>query len=97
LVSLGAISLGDEDSLENAGLFVEAIRQIGLRAIIQGWDSGMKQLSLPERIFAAGPLPHSWLLPRCAGIDHHGGFGTTAAGFRAGIPQLVIPSIADQF
>jgi UDP:flavonoid glycosyltransferase YjiC (YdhE family) len=28
---------------------------------------------------------------------HHGGYGTTAAGFRAGIPELVIPHIADQF
>jgi UDP:flavonoid glycosyltransferase YjiC (YdhE family) len=28
---------------------------------------------------------------------HHGGFGTTSAGLRAGIPALVIPHIADQF
>ena len=28
---------------------------------------------------------------------HHGGFGTTAACFHAGIPALVIPHIADQF
>jgi UDP:flavonoid glycosyltransferase YjiC (YdhE family) len=36
-------------------------------------------------------------MPRCRGIVHHGGYGTTAAGFRAGIPALVIPHIADQF
>jgi UDP:flavonoid glycosyltransferase YjiC (YdhE family) len=40
---------------------------------------------------------NSWLLPRTGGLAHHGGFGTTAAGIRAGIPQLVIPHIADQF
>jgi UDP:flavonoid glycosyltransferase YjiC (YdhE family) len=28
---------------------------------------------------------------------HHGGFGTTAAGLRAGIPAIVIPHIIDQF
>jgi sterol 3beta-glucosyltransferase len=28
---------------------------------------------------------------------HHGGFGTTAACLRAGIPALVIPHMADQF
>jgi UDP:flavonoid glycosyltransferase YjiC (YdhE family) len=28
---------------------------------------------------------------------HHGGFGTTSAGLRAGIPALIIPHIADQF
>jgi len=42
-------------------------------------------------------LPYNWLLPRCSGIVHHGGFGTTAAGLRAGILALVIPHIADQF
>jgi UDP:flavonoid glycosyltransferase YjiC (YdhE family) len=57
----------------------------------------MKQLSLPPTIYATGALPHSWLLPRCTGVIHHGGFGTTSAGLRAGIPALVIPHIADQF
>jgi UDP:flavonoid glycosyltransferase YjiC (YdhE family) len=52
---------------------------------------------LPPTIYAAGSLPHSWLLPLSAGLVHHGGFGTTAAGFRAGVPALVIPYIADQF
>jgi sterol 3beta-glucosyltransferase len=44
LISLGAMSLGDDDALENANLFVEAIQQAGVRAIIQGWESGVKQL-----------------------------------------------------
>jgi sterol 3beta-glucosyltransferase len=97
LISLGAMSLGEADALENATLFVEGVQQAGARAILQGWDAGVKQLRLPETIFAAGPLPHGWLLPHCAGIIHHGGFGTTSAGLRAGVPHLVIPSIADQF
>jgi UDP:flavonoid glycosyltransferase YjiC (YdhE family) len=36
-------------------------------------------------------------LTRASGLVHHGGFGTTASGFRAGIPSLVIPHIIDQF
>lgn len=97
LISLGAMSLGDNDALESAKLFVNAIQQADVRAIVQGWEAGIRQLALPPNIYAAGPLPHSWLLPRCAGVVHHGGFGTTAAGLRAGIPALVIPHIADQF
>jgi sterol 3beta-glucosyltransferase len=97
LISLGAMSLGHHDAKEVAGLFVDAVQQAGVRAIIQGWEAGLKQLSLPPTICATGSLPHSWLLPRCAAVVHHGGFGTTAAGFRAGIPALVIPHIADQF
>jgi UDP:flavonoid glycosyltransferase YjiC (YdhE family) len=91
------MSLGDGDALESASLFVDAIRQAGVRAIIQGWEAGIRQLTLPSTIYAAGSLPHSWLLPRCAGVVHHGGYGTTAAGFRAGVPALVIPHVADQF
>ena len=97
LVSLGVMSLGDNDARESASLFVESIQQAGVRAIVQGWEVGMTQLTLPSSIYAAGALPHSWLMPRCAGVVHHGGYGTTAAGLRAGIPALVIPHIADQF
>jgi len=97
LVSLGAMSLGDDDALASASLFVKAIQQANLRAIIQGWEAGIRQMRLPPDIYSAGSLPHGWLLPHCAGIVHHGGFGTTAAGLRAGIPALVIPHIADQF
>jgi UDP:flavonoid glycosyltransferase YjiC (YdhE family) len=57
----------------------------------------MKQLSLPPTIFHAGSIPHDWLLAHSSGLVHHGGFGTTSAGFRAGIPMLVIPHIIDQF
>ncbi|MEA3440698.1 MAG: glycosyltransferase [Chloroflexota bacterium] len=97
LISLGAMSLGDGDALESANLFVDAIQQADVRAIIQGWEAGIKQLTLSPNIYATGSLPHSWLLPRCAGVVHHGGFGTTAAGLRAGKPALVIPHIVDQF
>lgn len=97
VVSLGAMSPGGHDALESASLFVNAIQQAGVRAIVQGWEKRLVGLSLPSTICAAGSLPHSWLLPRSAGVVHHGGFGTTAAGLRAGIPHLVIPHIADQF
>ena len=97
VISLGAMSLGEVDALENARMFTEAIQQTGVRAVVQGWQSGFRQYSPPASIFVAGSLPHSWLLPQCVGLVHHGGFGTTSAGLRAGIPALVIPHIADQF
>ncbi len=97
VVSLGAMAISGTDALEAAQITLEAIRRAGLRAIIQGWDEPMKNLDLPAGIFHAGSIPHDWLLSRASGLVHHGGFGTTAAGFRAGIPQLVIPHIIDQF
>lgn len=97
VISLGAMSLGRRDALEAASLFVDAIQQAGVRAIIQGWETALQPMALQPTIYAAGSLPHSWLLPRCAGLVHHGGLGTTAAGLRAGLPALVIPHLVDQF
>ncbi len=97
VISLGAMALGGEDALETASIAVEAVKKAGIRAIIQGWDEPMQQLTIPNSIFHAGSIPHDWLLKRVRGLVHHGGFGTTAVGFRAGIPMLVIPHIIDQF
>jgi UDP:flavonoid glycosyltransferase YjiC (YdhE family) len=41
-------------------------------------------------------IPHAWLFHGCKAVIHHGGAGTTAAGLRAGIPNLIIPFTADQ-
>jgi sterol 3beta-glucosyltransferase len=97
VVSLGAMSRGQAGAQETAGLFVTAIQQAGLRAIILGWETAPAEMSLPPSIYPARSLPFDWLLLRAAEIVHHGGFGTTAAGLRAGIPALVIPHIVDQF
>ena len=97
VVSLGAMALSGEDALEAAQITLAAVQLAGVRAIIQGWDEAMKQLDIPPTVFHADSIPHDWLLPRASGLVHHGGFGTTASGFRAGIPMLVIPHIIDQF
>ncbi len=97
VVSLGAMAISGEDAFDAAQITLEAVKQSGVRAIIQGWDEPMKGLSIPATVFHAGSVPHDWLLPRASGLVHHGGFGTTAAGFSAGIPSLVIPHIIDQF
>uniref|UniRef100_A0A7C4PN54 Glycosyltransferase n=1 Tax=Anaerolinea thermolimosa TaxID=229919 RepID=A0A7C4PN54_9CHLR len=97
VVNLGAMAMSGEDALEAAKITLASVLQVGVRTIIQGWDEPIRQLSLPKEVFHAGSIPHDWLLSFASGLVHHGGFGTTAAGFRAGIPMLVIPHIIDQF
>jgi UDP:flavonoid glycosyltransferase YjiC (YdhE family) len=97
VVSLGAMALGGADMLAAARLTLEALQQVGARAIIQGWDEAFASLTLPPTVYHAGSLPHTWLLPQASCVVHHGGFGTTAASFRAGIPAVIIPHIIDQF
>ena len=97
VISLGAMALGGGDTAETAKLIVQAVEQAGVRAIIQGWTEILKNLDLPSGIMPAGSIPHTWLLPQARCFVHHGGFGSTAAAFQAGIPALVIPHIIDQF
>lgn len=73
----------------------EALRQTGNRGIIlSGW-SGIGHQSSKDILYLEAAA-HDWLLPRCKMVVHHGGAGTTAAGLRAGIPNIVVPFTADQ-
>jgi sterol 3beta-glucosyltransferase len=90
------MSLSGEETCQAARITLEAIRQSGRRAVIQGWDEVLEGTALPENIYHAGPLPHTWLFPRMRAVVHHGGFGTTASALIAGVPAVVIPHIIDQ-
>lgn len=73
----------------------EALRRTNNRGIIlSGWGDVKNQSS--NDLLYLESAPHDWLLPRCKMIIHHGGAGTTAAGLRAGIPNIVVPFTADQ-
>jgi sterol 3beta-glucosyltransferase len=75
-------------------LVVEALQRSGKRGVI----CGMGEIkSLPDSVYAAGSIPHSWLFERVSAVCHHGGAGTAAAGFRAGVPSIIIPFSNDQF
>ncbi len=75
---------------------LRAIRISNQRAVIlTGWD-GWKGRGSTDEVLLLDSAPHDWLLPLCKAVIHHGGAGTTAAGLRAGIPNIVIPFAGDQ-
>jgi sterol 3beta-glucosyltransferase len=80
-----------------AQIVLQALERANVRAIIQGWDEALQGLALPETIYHAGAMPHEWLFNQASMVIHHGGFGTTAATLRAGVPGIVVPHIIDQF
>jgi sterol 3beta-glucosyltransferase len=93
-VTFGSMIHRDADRI--AETVLESIRQAGQRAIVlTGWD-GWKGRVFSGDILFLESAPHDWLLPRCKMFIHHGGAGTTAAGLRAGIPNIVIPFGGDQ-
>ena len=73
----------------------ESLKQTGNRGIIlSGWGGIVNRSS--KDVLYLEAVPHDWLLPRCKMVIHHGGAGTTSAGLRAGIPNIVVPFTADQ-
>lgn len=92
-IGFGSV-LDPQESEQLAGEAVRALEMAGMRGILCGFS----QLpDLPENIFAIRSVPHRWLFPQMAAVCHHGGAGTTAAGFTAGVPGIIVPFSNDQF
>lgn len=72
-----------------------AVRGLGIRAIVAPGAAGIGRTGVRD-VLVADELPHASLFPRCAVVVHAGGPGTTAAACRAGVPQVVVPQVADQ-
>jgi sterol 3beta-glucosyltransferase len=98
-VYAGFGSMGDPgQAAQTTRLVIDALQRAGQRGVLAtGW-SGMAPIDdLPGNVFMLESAPHLWLFPRMAAVVHHGGAGTTAAGLRAGVPNIVIPHSNDQF
>lgn len=96
-VYIGFGSMADPDATTTTRTILEAVRAAGTRAVIsRGWAK-LADGPLPDGVLAIGAVSHHALFKRMAAVVHHGGAGTTAAASRSGIPQVVVPHIADQF
>lgn len=75
---------------------VAACASEGARAMLVTNFPEQLPRGLPAGIRAFSYLPFSAVMPRCAAVVHHGGIGTMAQAFRAGIPQVIVPNAYDQ-
>lgn len=75
----------------------DALKRLGRRGLFITAHAAQLPDSLPPDIMWQSHVPFDALLPRVAAVVHHGGIGTTAEAFRAGIPQLIVPFAYDQF
>jgi sterol 3beta-glucosyltransferase len=92
-IGFGSMSMMNKHT-ELGELVVNAIRKSGKRAIICGFS---RPDNLTDDIYALDSIPHAWLFNHVSAVCHHGGAGTSAAGFSAGIPSIIIPFSNDQF
>ena len=80
----------------NLSAALSALGEMDVEVVLAAGKADLSALGvLPGNVRSVGFLPLSSFLPTCALIVHHGGSGTTAAPLHYGVPQLVLPSFAD--
>ncbi|TPX36240.1 undecaprenyldiphospho-muramoylpentapeptide beta-N-acetylglucosaminyltransferase [Synchytrium microbalum] len=106
-IGFGSIVVPDPDEMTT--IIIEAVKKSGVKAILsKGWSARPVEGKVgsptkggeevyPDCIYPVSSVPHDWLFPQLAGVVHHGGAGTAAAGLRAGVPTLIKPFFGDQF
>lgn len=92
-ISFGSVIPDDVPALR--AVLSEALRRAGCRAIIGRGLGGVSAEG--PRVMCVGDVDHQTLFPRTAGVIHHGGSGTVAASARAGVAQLAVPFVNDEF
>jgi vancomycin aglycone glucosyltransferase len=94
---VGFGSMTDPDPGSTTRRLLDAIAGLGVRAVLsRGW-AGLGDGPMPEDVFVTGPVSHAHLFPHVAVVVHHGGAGTTTTAARAGVPQVVVPHVLDQY
>lgn len=92
---VGLGSLNDSGGIRWLELIVAAARLSGRRIVTPALPGTEPQV-IENLVCTTGPVPHDELFPRLAGVIHHGGAGSAAAGLRAGVPSLAVPAMFDQ-
>jgi rhamnosyltransferase subunit B len=89
---------GNVHSSQYFKIVIAALEKLQLRAIFICKDPKNLPKELPSNILWL-PYFQSFkvLLKRCSLVVYHGGIGTRAEAARCGIPQLLIPSLGDQW
>lgn len=63
----------------------------------RSWGGLEPPADLPSHAFVVDDVPFEQLFPRVQAAIHHGGSGTTHSALRCGLPQAIVPHIADQY
>ncbi|MFM0739478.1 glycosyltransferase [Paraburkholderia xenovorans] len=92
------------DQAHYARVVRDTLRASGLRGILLRPDADDAPESEtsgphadPSTLLERRYVPLRTLLPRCRALVHHGGIGTAALAYAAGIAQVVTPFAHDQF
>ncbi len=94
-VCVGFGSMAGKSPERVGALLTDALA--GHRVLVLGGSAKLFAGGAPEGFHVVGGAPHAKVFPRASVVIHHGGSGTTAAALRAGVPQVILPMMLDQF
>jgi UDP:flavonoid glycosyltransferase YjiC (YdhE family) len=96
-VYFGFGSMPNQDQADIRPLLLGAARSVGQRVVISQLRKDPARKTTVKDFCFSNNLPHHLLFPKMGVVIHHGGSGTTATAARAGVPQIIIPHVLDQF
>jgi UDP:flavonoid glycosyltransferase YjiC (YdhE family) len=70
---------------------------VELDCIQTGFRFDTTRIRDSENYLVVDEVPHPLVFTRVAAVVHHGGSGITATAARAGVPQIIVPHILDQY
>lgn len=75
----------------NGEIVLEAVRELGIRAIVVAGWGGIAIKDPPQNMLIETEIPYDWLFPRVRAVVHTGGCGTHNAALVAGVPHATVP------
>jgi UDP:flavonoid glycosyltransferase YjiC (YdhE family) len=81
---------------ETVAMIGAACAELGERALICSAGTDFSGVPHFEHVKTVASMNYAPAFPACRAVVHHGGTGTTAAGLRAGVPTLILPTFGDQ-
>jgi len=95
-IFFGFGSTAVESPADTIAMIAAACAQLGERALVCSAETDFSRVSHFEHVKMVGTMNYAAAFPACRAVVHHGGAGTTAAGLRAGVPQLILSTFLDQ-
>ncbi len=96
-IYIGFGSMFAKDARRLLDTVIKSTSELNIRAIIPNKWLEIGGRKLPDDFLAINNVSFRLLFPHLVAVIHHGGAGTTTTATRAGVPQLVIPHVMDQY
>ena len=97
--TFGTVTGGSDEQSQTFQMVLDALAELDVEVLLTvGPDFDIGQIgSVPRNATVRPFVPQAAVFPHASAILCHGGSGTLLGGIAAGLPQVVVPRIADQW